>query len=213
MDALAPPTHPSDDGASRELVAAASRGDSGAIEALLVRHVSRLRAYVRLRMGRLVRARESSEDLVQSICREALEHLEGFEYRGEASFRHWLFQRAERKVVDRGRFYTRQRRDAAREVPGDVASDGHDPHERETLAGMSTLFTPSRHAEAREELERLEHAFASLPEDYREIVLLSRIVGLSHEEIGERMGKTRAATWSLLSRALARLSTLLDTKR
>jgi len=190
---------------SQELIRAASRGDSGAIDELLVRHISRLRAYVRLRMGQLVRSKESSEDLVQSICREVLEGLDTFEYRGEASFRHWLFRRAEHKIIDRGRFFRRQRRD-----PGREQTVGPDEHDVETLHGMASLVTPSRDAQAREEVERLEAAFLELSDDYREVVILARIVGLKHEEIAERMGKTPSATWSLLSRALARLSTLLD---
>jgi RNA polymerase sigma-70 factor (ECF subfamily) len=178
------------------------------MEELLSRHLSRLRAYVRLRMGRLVRAKESSEDLVQSVCREALERLGDLEHRDEGGFRLWLFQRAERKVIERGRFYRRLRRDAAREVPLEVASS-EEPEEAETLLGAASLFTPSRHASAREELDRLERAFAALSPDQREVVLLARIVGLPHQEIARRMGRTPAATWSLLSRALARLSTLL----
>jgi RNA polymerase sigma-70 factor (ECF subfamily) len=192
---------------SRDLVRRATAGDTAAVEQLLTEHLSRLRAFVRLRMGRVVSAKESTEDLVQSVCREALEHLDGFEYRGEASFRHWLFRRAEHKVQDRGRFYSRGKRDAAREIPiQGTAPDGEAP---ETLRGLESLFTPSRDAVAHEELARLERAFAKLPADYQEVILLARVVGLPHAEIAERMGRSVSATWTLLSRALARLSTLL----
>lgn len=201
MDRIDPPSP------TRELVGRAAAGDKSAIEALLAEHLSRLRAFVRLRMGRVVRSKESTEDLVQSVCREALEDLDGFEYRGEASFRHWLFGRAANKVVDRGRFYRRDRRDPEREVPIDGGGE-----ERETLRGLESLFTPSRDAVAREELDRFEEAFAALPEDYREVILLARIVELPHEEIAARMGRSVSATWTLLSRALARLSTLLDSR-
>ncbi len=186
------------------LVARASAGDRAAVEELLTAHLSRLRAFLHLRMGQALRARETTEDLVQSVCREALERLDGFEYRGEESFRHWLFQQAEHKVIDRARYHGRAKRSGAREVPLDAARA-----EAETLRGLESLFTPSRNAAAREELERLESAFASLSPEQREVVLLARIVGLSHAEIAARLGKTRAATWTMLSRALARLSSLL----
>ena len=172
---------------------------------MLAEHLTRLRAFLRLRMGPVVRSKESTEDLVQSVCREALEGPDDFEYRGEASFRHWLFRRAEHKVQDRGRYYARRKRDAGLEVPL-VPAGG----EAEMLRGLESVFTPSRDAAAREELERLERAFRDLPPDYQEVILLARVVGLSHAEIAERMGRTVSATWTLLSRALARLSTHLD---
>jgi RNA polymerase sigma-70 factor (subfamily 1) len=191
---------------SRDLVQRATAGDQAAVELLLAEHLSRLRAFLRLRMGRIVRSKESTEDLVQSVCREALERLDDFEYRGEASFRHWLFRQAEHKVADRGRFYSRRKRDAAREVPisGTLAGD-----EADTLRGLESLFTPSRDAVAHEELERLEVAFRELPPDYQEVILLARVVGLPHAEIAQRMDRSVSATWTLLSRALARLSTHL----
>lgn len=190
---------------SSELIRRAGEGDSEAVEALLARHMSRLRAFLRLRMGGVVRSKESTDDLVQSVCREALERLDGFEYRGEASFRHWLFCQAEHKVVDRGRFYRRDKRDAGLEIPIDA---GHE--DDETLHGLQSLFTPSQDAVAREQLERFEAAYQELSPNHREVILLARIVGLSHEEVAERMGSTVSATWSLLSRALARLSTQLE---
>lgn len=186
------------------LVERASAGDAEAAEALLLAHVARLRAFVRLRMGPLVRSKESSEDLVQSACREILEGLEGFEYRGDAGFRQWLFRCAENKVIDRGRFYTRGKRDAGLEVRVDSNESAG-----ETLRGLESVFTPSRDAAAHEELARLERAFHSLPEDYQEVILLARVLELSHEEIAERMGRSVSATWSLLSRALARLAAKL----
>jgi RNA polymerase sigma-70 factor (ECF subfamily) len=195
---------PAPDPEGAELVRRATAGDRDAVEELLAAHLSRLRAFLRLRMGGAVRSKESTEDLVQSVCREALERLDGFEYRGEASFRHWLFQQAEHKVVDRARFYGRAKR-AAREVPLDVRRE-----EAETLRGLESLFTPSRDAVAREELARLETAFAKLPADQREVILLARIVGLPHAEIAGRMGRSVSATWTLLSRALARLSMHLE---
>ena len=63
---------------------------------------------------------------------------------------------------------------------------------------------------AREEVLRIEQAFEELPENFREVITLSRILGLSHREIAEQTGSTEGATRALLFRALARLSRLLD---
>ncbi len=191
---------------SAELVQKASQGDAAAIGALLEQHLPRLQAFVRLRMGAELRAFESSADLVQSACREILQHLDRYQYQGENEFRRWLYTTALRKVRNRVRYLHAERRAAVRVQPPSRAtrSDG-DPLERLT----QTLSTPSNHAILHEEIERLEEAFATLPEHYREVITLSRIAGLSHREIAEHIGKSEVATRVLLFRALAALSKVL----
>ena len=44
------------------------------------------------------------------------------------------------------------------------------------------------------------------------MVVLSKLEGLSHDEVAERLGRSNAATRTLLCRALARLSTALEEK-
>ena len=196
-----------DDQASRELVQKASRGDAASIGALLERHLPRLEAFVRLRMGPELRAYESSADLVQSACREVLEGLERYEYRGESEFRGWLFTTALHKVSYRVRHLRARRRDARRAEPPPNAtlSGPGDP-----LAGLAAAAgTPSEDAMAREELARLERAFALLPEHYREVIALARIAGLAHREIAAQLGKTEEATRVLLFRALAALAKVM----
>jgi len=191
------------------LVTQASQGSSVAVEALLARHVPELRVYVHLKAGRAILARESSEDLVQSVCRELLENLTGFEYRGEAAFRQWLFSKATNKILDRARYYRAEKRDVAREVepPGAETSSSLSPGPNEVYA---TLVTPSRVAIGREELRRMEVAFQQLPEDYREVILQAKVIGHSVSEIAEQMNRSRGAVRVLLHRALARLTALMD---
>jgi DNA-directed RNA polymerase specialized sigma24 family protein len=65
-----------------------------------------------------------------------------------------------------------------------------------------------------EDVLRLEAAMERLPEQYREVIGLCRIVGLSREQAGERMGgRAPGAVRSLLSRALVALSHELDRGR
>ena len=68
-------------------------GSGGALDALLERHLPALRVYVRLQAGDFLREQESSSDIVQSVCRELLQDLDAFEYRGEGQFRAWLYMR------------------------------------------------------------------------------------------------------------------------
>ena len=193
---------PMDDN-SRILLESASQGDAAAIEVLLERNLPRLRAYIRLRMGPQLRAKESSADLAQSACREVLQNLGRFQYQGESNFRRWLFTTALRKVKNRVQYYQAEKRDVKRE--GGPAED---------LVSLSqvygSLVTPSQEMMRREYAERFEAVFAQLPEHYREVILLSRVVGLSHREIAATMERTESSTRNLLYRALAELATALD---
>jgi len=187
-----------------DLIARATRGDRPAIDALLARHLPGLHAFVRLRAGRLVRAKESTEDVVQSVCRELLEAGSGFEYRDEASFRRWLFTAALRKLVERQRFWSRDKRDAAREA------GASDPEADEALlAAYRTIATPSRNAAFGEFVAMVDDALAELPDHYREVIALTRGLGLTQREAAEAMGKTEVAVQRLLTRALVKLSALL----
>jgi RNA polymerase sigma-70 factor (ECF subfamily) len=177
-------------------------GDSIDMDALIEQHLPGLRAYVRLRSDRLLRAKESESDLVQSVCREVLEHADRFQHRSEAGFRQWLYRTAERKIIDRFRYYSAEKRNAAREIAGDdlgIEDSG-------LLQAYGGLVTPSREAMAREELRRVESAFERLPADYREIIVLARIVGLPHADIARQLGRTASSVRNALYRGLALLA-------
>ena len=190
----------------RDLIAEASRGHAAAIETLLQENLPALRAFVRLRSGRTLRARESTSDLVQSTCRDLLQHMDRYQHQGESNFRRWLFTTALRKMRNRYEYHVAARRDPAREVASLQEWSGDDAA---MAAHYQKLSTPSQGLMQREDMDRLETAFEQLPEHYREVITLSRIVGLSHQEVGESMGRTPAASRGLLHRALAELTDLL----
>lgn len=184
--------------ANQDRLAAARSGDQVAIEELVQRHLPRLHAYVRLRMGRQLAAREQSLDLVQSVCRELISHGDEFEYRDEQQFLGWLFTTALRKVQEKQRYHGRQARQAEREVELDAAS-----------LEAAHWLSPSREAMGRERLQRVAAALSALPEDQREVIGLARIAGLPHREIAARLQRSEAATRQLLGRALAKLGDLI----
>ncbi|MSR48385.1 MAG: sigma-70 family RNA polymerase sigma factor [Planctomycetes bacterium] len=186
-----------------DLMEPASQGDADVVGALLVRELPKLRAFVRLRMNPGLRAREESADLVSSICREILEHAERFQHQGSENFRRWLFTTAIRLLRNKAKFWNRDRRAARSErLPGGDA-------DAEMAAACRSLLTPSRDASAHEQLDRLERAFEQLPEEHREVIALARVLGLSHKEVAEQMGRSELATRSLLHRALAGLAEAL----
>jgi len=207
------PSQPSPTGDDAALVDAAVAGNSAAIEQLLERHLPGLRAYIRLRAGAGLRARESSSDIVQSVCRDVLENMGRFRYPGEAAFRAWLYATAMRKIADRAEYWRAAMRDPAREVrlsPGSATRPSGTDDARLAEVYRASFFSPSQAAMGREALVRLESAFEKLPEDYREVIVLSRIVGLSRAEIAEKMGRTEASVRNLVSRALAELAEHLE---
>jgi RNA polymerase sigma-70 factor (ECF subfamily) len=195
---------------SQDLIDRASRGDAAAVDVLLMRNLAGLEAYVRLRAGRMIRSRESASDLVQSVCREVLQHVDRYQYRGEAQFRQWLYTTAMRKIANRVDYYQAEKRDVRKETPIAPDTSSRTSPDPALLAAYRNVASPSRQVAAREELERLESAFAELPEEKREVILLAKIVGLSRDQIAEQMGRTEPAIRSLLSRALAELAERLD---
>lgn len=192
---------------TERLLERAARGDGDAVEALLVRQLPAIDAFVRLRAGRLVRAKESTSDVVQSVCREALEHLDAFDFRGEPQFRHWLCQHALHKILNKKRFYTAERRDAAREI-GRPSNSGNSHHS--LVDCYASICTPSRIAAGKEAMQAFELAFEQLPDDYSAVITLHRIVGLSFKEIGPLMDRSEGAARNLFNRGVAKLSTMLD---
>jgi RNA polymerase sigma-70 factor (ECF subfamily) len=178
------------------LFAAARAGDHEAVDRLIEHYQPRLHAFVRLRLGNHLRAREATVDVVQSVCRELLAASPKFEFRGEERFRDWLFTAALNKIRDKQRFHGREKRDPAREQEIDDGS----------LARAASYLTPSVDAIGRETAVALAGALAELSEEHREVITLARIVQLPHAVIAESMGRSEAAVRQLLVRALLQLS-------
>lgn len=187
------------------LTEAAAQGNREALAKLLEAYLPELRAFVRLRAGHAVRARESRSDLVQSVCREVLERGETFRHPSEAAFKRWLFTTALRKILNRRDYLHAEKRDVRRDIaqPQESAADAR------LLDCYRTFSTPSQGVMLREEIERIESAMEGLSDDYRTVITLAHVVGLSRGEIAQEMGKSEAAVRTLLHRALAQLAVRL----
>lgn len=194
----------------QQLVEHASQGDGVAMDVLLERHLPALETYVRLHSREVVHQRESCADICQSVCREVLENMGRFEYRGEAQFRHWLFLTAKSKLIERIRFWRAGRRDVARERDVAPRRDRSEADQSRFDDLRAHLPSPSQHAMAHEQMERFAQAFAKLPPEQQELITLSRLIGFSHAEIAQRLGITAAASRQAVHRALVRLARHLD---
>ena len=183
---------------SLPLVTQAKQNNREAMEELLIRHLPGLRGWLRLRMGARLRMRESEEDLVQSVARDVLGDLSSFEWRGEPAFRHWLYLRAQHKLIDKARHAGAAQRSPVREV----AFEDHS-----ALLGLANgMQSPSGEVASVEELARIEQAFAELPEDYREAISLQRLCEMGYDEIAARMGRSEGAVRNLVYRGLSQLA-------
>ncbi len=175
-------------GSDEALMQAVQGGDLEAFRILYERHHRAVFALVLRSVG----DRPTAEDLLQETFVRVFATRQA--YRPLASFRTWLYTIARHLVVDQIR---------RRRAPGDLAEEGA----VETLVDPDA--SPHQRAEARELGERLERAIERLPPAQREVLLLSRLAGLGHDEIAQVTRVSRGAVRVTLHRALGRLQQLL----
>jgi RNA polymerase sigma-70 factor (ECF subfamily) len=70
---------------------------------------------------------------------------------------------------------------------------------------VASNSTPSQHASRREQALLLADALDRLPEDYREVIILRHLEGLSFAEVSQRMERSEDSVQKLWVRALANL--------
>jgi RNA polymerase sigma-70 factor, ECF subfamily len=186
---------------------AARAGSRQEIDRLLARHLPGLTAFVRLRLGPVIRSNESCADIVQSACREVLVHADRFQFGGDSNFRNWLYTTALRKITDRKRYWLAEKRRAPRDAR--TAKEPGASEDQVTDCYRSAFTSPSQAAMKREDIDALERAFDRLSAEDREVVVLARIVGMTAAEIAREKNQTVGSVRTRLSRAMARLAVLM----
>lgn len=181
---------------SIELVQRIQAGDRGAWDRLYRRYHDELLFAIRSRLGRGLRGRLESEDILQSVVKDALRDLQRFEPRGPGALQHYLHVCVLNKIRSKAQHFGAQKRDAGREVDGEDLEAVPGPDEPRYLDGAR--------------YERLERAMAQLPEPMREAVLLRTVEGLDNEAAARVLERTPAATSKLYNRALARLGAHIE---
>ena len=135
-------------------------GDVGKLELLFERHHRSLYHYFLHLTGNSA----ASEDLVQEVFFRILKYRRT--YRTETSFRAWMFQIGRNAYLDQT---GRQKGEVA------LPDDGPEPGSPE--------LPPDRELEAKQEAELLRRALAALPDEKREVIVMSRFLELKYEEI------------------------------
>jgi len=190
---------------TQQLVTLAKDGDESALNRLCKVYSERVRWMVRLRMTRELRSKLESMDLVQDVFVHALQGLGDFTYENEGDFIRWLSKIAENSLRDNLDKLHADKRDIRKEV----RLGGYGPTTGDRFAGTPgpiDTTTPSVIMSRKEDLDKLENAIDELKPEYRKVIVLAKIDGLSYNQIGERLGKSADAVGHLLSRAMVALT-------
>lgn len=181
-----------------ELVERAQAGDSDAFGVLVSRHQDQA---FRVAM-RMVPTREDALDICQEAFLKAWRGLGGF--KTDAAFSTWLH----RIVMNASASFHRRRKAAKRGTAFSLHAMARDG--QEDGAGMFDPESPDRRphevVEGGETRTLVAEAIAELDDEFREIVVLRDLEGLSYQEIGEALDLAPGTVRSRLHRARMQLA-------
>jgi RNA polymerase sigma-70 factor (ECF subfamily) len=173
------------DATDRDLVATATTGVEGSFEELVRRYQRPISAYV----YRMVGDYEAALDLTQEIFIKVYGSLA--RYRSEFKFSTWIYKIAHNSAVDH------LRRNAGRERSLTSGTEG----DQYDLPIESSGLSPEQESERRERRLEIEAVVRSLPNAYRELILLRHSQDLTYEEIVEVTGLPLGTVKNRLFRA------------
>ncbi|HSA55061.1 MAG TPA: sigma-70 family RNA polymerase sigma factor [Gemmatimonadaceae bacterium] len=186
-----------------DLVALAQKGREPAFRELIRRYERPVFSLI----FRMVRDRETAEDLAQDTFIKVLNHID--KYRPEFRLSSWLFKIANNVAIDHLR---------KRQVET-VSIDGS-PHAATAAEIESTSFeVVARQENALEELEArelgsaIEQAIAALRPEYRSCILLRHVEGRSYEEIAATLDLPLGTVKTYIHRARHQLREALEAER
>jgi RNA polymerase sigma-70 factor, ECF subfamily len=175
-----------DDWRDTELIARWKKGDERAATELVERHASALARFA-VSSGE----RTDVDELVQDTFVRAFASLDGF--RGDSSFRTWLFTIERRLLLDRRRSEKR-RRDRTEIQESDAATE---------YDALDSVV-------ADETQKKLQEAVSRLSPTQREVFTLRVAEGLSYKEIAEAAGTTEGAARVHYHNAMRAVKEFLD---
>ncbi|MBK5288805.1 MAG: sigma-70 family RNA polymerase sigma factor [Acidimicrobiia bacterium] len=180
---MAPPADQRDD---HELARAAGRGDRGALDALLARHIDRVNAVCRRICGP-----DDGLDATQNALIGIVRAIDRFD--GRSAFTTWIHRIATNAALDE------LRRRSRRAVPVDPDTD------RVRVPHASRSDDPERVVDQID----LDAALAQLPEDFRVAVVLRDVSDLDYAEIAATLEIPIGTVRSRISRGRAALAVIL----
>jgi RNA polymerase sigma-70 factor (ECF subfamily) len=195
---------PHDEGDREELLARARAGEDGALGRLLERYRAYLTLLARLQIGRRLQGKADPADMVQETFLEAARHFARFRGETEPELTAWLRQVLATCLAHLVRRYCGTQ---ARDVRLERMLEGELDRSSWTIDRglIASHSTPSQRASRREQAVLLADALDRLPPDYREVIVLRHLEGLTFPEVARRMGRSLDSVEKLWVRALPRL--------
>src|SRR5262249_19881930 len=171
------------------LLTLALAGDPVCLGNLLEMYREYLSLLARLQIGRRLQGKVDAADLVQETFLEAHRNWKRFRGLTEGELLVWLRRILAARTVDVMRRYlgskgrdVRLERELALEL---------ERSSRNLDAGLfAKQDSPSKQVTRREQGVLLADALAQLPEDYREVLILRHLEGLTFPGVSQRMGRT-----------------------
>ncbi len=188
---------------THDLLDRLNKGDESAFTALFERYQKRLALLIHYKLSPELRRFTEVEDALQETFFEAFRDIGQFRYEKPGAFLGWLSRIADHVIADAARFHGRQKRRAAELLRFRSAGNPDGPEPVDSA-------TPSRLLAEKEKLSALIKRLDQLPEDYRKVILLAKVEGLSNAELAEQLGRSREATALLLHRAIKRFRALQE---
>lgn len=187
-----------------EMLQAAKTGGEAERGGLLDLYRNYLRLLARVQIGRRLQGKLDASDLVQDTLMEAHRNFPNFQGNDEPQFAYWLRQILAAKVANLVRHYfgtkgrdVRLEEELAADLNRSSQALGHDI--------AAAISSPSQMAARREQGILLADALEKLPADYREVLILRHIEGLTFPEVAGRMDRSQDSVEKLWVRALAQL--------
>jgi RNA polymerase sigma-70 factor (ECF subfamily) len=191
-----------------ELLRQARMGVGAALGRLLEVHRAYLKLLAQLEIGRRLRVKLDASDVVQETFLEAHRDFTRFRGKSGGAFARWLRRILATNLANLvKRHLGTKRRDARLEVELDATLGESSSRLGASLAGRES--SPSRQAARREEAVLVADALNRLPDDYREVLVLRHLEGLSFADVSTQMGRTEDSVKNLWARALAKLRRVL----
>jgi RNA polymerase sigma-70 factor, ECF subfamily len=191
-----------------QLLNLARSGSDSARGQLLELYRNYLGLLARIQIGRRLQGKVDPADMVQETFLEAHRQFNRFRGGSEMELTAWL------RAILAGvlshlvrRYFGTQGRDVRleRELADDLEHSS-----RFLDRGLaSPESSPSQRASRREQAVLLADALNQLPPDYREVLILRHLQGLTFPEVAGRMGRTVDSVEKLWVRALPRLRRVL----